>query len=169
MRLRPLSIQETSTGLQTLKGVAKEEADRLAHMSGGRPGYALGLYEQPRQFEQRQSWLEELLRLLASSRAERFAFARESVDHPDELRSELQVWLTFWRDVLVSAAGITSAFTNQDHSARIERLANEIGLEKAKFFVDAIEKTMERIDRNINSRLALEVLLMDYPRINLLD
>lgn len=168
LRLRPLSIEETSTGLQTLRGVPKEEADRLAHISGGRPGYALRLFDEPRLFEQRHSWLETLLRLLASSRAERFAFARVSVDNIDELRSELQVWLTFWRDVLISAAGITSALTNLDYSTSIAQLAEEIGLQKAQFFVNAIESTMERIDRNVNPRLALEVLLMDYPRINLL-
>ena len=72
LRLRPLSIEETSTGLQSLRGVPKEEADRLAHISGGRPGYALRLYEQPQLLEQRQAWLDQLLRLLASSRAERF-------------------------------------------------------------------------------------------------
>ncbi len=168
LRLRPLSIEETSTGLQTLRSVPVEEADRLAHISDGRPGYALRLIEQPSLFEQRQSWLDELLRLLASSRAERFAFARVSVENPDELRSELQVWLTFWRDVLITAAGITSALTNLDYATRIAQLAGEIGLQKAQFFVNAIESTMERIDRNVNPRLALEVLLMDYPKIDLM-
>jgi DNA polymerase III subunit delta' len=168
LRLRPLSIEETSTGLQTLKRVPKDEADRLAHISGGRPGYALRLFEQPTLFEQRTLWLDELVRLLASSRGERFAFARESVENTDELRSELQVWLTFWRDVLITAAGITNSLTNLDYAARIAQLAGEIGLQKAQFFVNAIESTMERIDHNVNPRLALEVLLMDYPKIDLL-
>ncbi len=168
LRLRPLSVEETSTGLQALRGVPVEEADRLAHISSGRPGYAVRLFDQPSLFEQRQSWLEDLVRLLASSRAERFAFARESLENPDELRSELQVWLTFWRDVLISAAGITSALTNLDYAARIAQLAGEIGLQKAQFFVNAIESTMERIDRNVNPRLALEVMLMDFPKIDLM-
>ncbi len=165
LRLRPLSIEETSAGLQRLRGVPKDEADRLAHISGGRPGYALRLYEQPPLLEQRQAWLEELLRLLASSRAERFAFARESVEHPDELRDQLQVWLTFWRDVLITAAGISSSLTNLDHLTRINQLAEEIGLQDAQFYVNTIENTMERIDCNVNARLAMEVLLMDYPHI----
>ncbi len=169
LRLRPLSAEETSDGLQALKGVPKEQADSLAHISGGRPGYALRLYEQPRLLEQRQGWLEELLRLLASSRGERFAFARESVEHADELRSQLQVWLTFWRDVLITAAGISSSLTNLDHLSRIKQLAGEIGLHNAQFYVNAIEDTMERIDHNVNPRLAMEVLLMDYPRINFSD
>jgi DNA polymerase-3 subunit delta' len=168
LRLRPLSIDETSTGLQILRGVPAKQAELLAHISGGRPGYALRLFEQPRLFEQRQSWLEELVRLLSSSRVERFAFAKERVENTDELRNELQVWLTFWRDVLISAAGIPGTLTNLDYSTPIARLAGEIGLQRAQFFVKAIENTIERIDRNVNPRLALEVLLIDYPRINLM-
>jgi DNA polymerase-3 subunit delta' len=143
----------------------------LAHISGGRPGYAIRLFETPRLFEQRQSWLEELVQILGSSRGERFAFAfiKSKPEDREELRSELQVWLTFWRDVLISAAGLTNALTNLDYSTRIEQLAAEIGLQKAQFYVNAIESTMERIDRNVNPRLALEVLLMDYPRVNFSD
>lgn len=165
IRLRPLSLDETSRGLQIIRGVPQENADKLAHISGGRPGYAIQLYEQPKLLEQRQSWLEELVQLLASSRRERFAFVRGRVDDKDELRSELQVWLTFWRDVLICATGITDMITNLDYSAQLKSLANEIGLRKAQLYVSAIERTMERIDRNVNSRLALEVLLMDFPRI----
>ena len=169
LRLRPLSVDETTRGLQSISGVPQEQAEKLAHISGGRPGYAIRLYEQPRLLEQRETWLVELLRLLASSRGERFAFAKECVDNKEELRSELQVWLTFWRDALIYAAGIANPITNQDFSPRIKKLADEIGLHKAQFYVNSIESTMDRIDRNVNSRLAIEVLLMDFPRINLID
>jgi DNA polymerase-3 subunit delta' len=167
LRLRPLSLDETAKGLQTIRGVPQETAEKLAHISGGRPGYAIRLYEQPELLEQRQSCLEELVRLLGSSRRERFAFAKASVDDKEELRSVLEVWLTFWRDVLIFSTGITGSITNLDHAVQIKDLANEIGLSKAQFYVSAIESTMDRIDRNVNSRLALEVLLMDFPRIHI--
>jgi DNA polymerase-3 subunit delta' len=167
LRLRPLSVEETARGLQTIRGVPKEQADKLAHISSGRPGYAIRLYEQPRLLEQRQAWVEELVQLLASSRGERFAFAKDSVDKKEELRSELQVWLTFWRDALIYAAGITNPITNLDFSPHSKKLADAIGLHKAQLYVSRIERTMDRIDRNVNSRLAVEVLLMDFPRINL--
>jgi DNA polymerase-3 subunit delta' len=167
IRLRTLPLSETSRGLQVIKGVPKESADKLAHISGGRPGYAIRLYEQPKLLEQRQLFLEELIQLLASSRRERFAFAFGRVKDKDDLRSELQVWLTFWRDVLMCAAGMTDTITNLDHSTQLKSLANDIGLSKAQFYVSAIEDTMDRIDRNVNPRLALEVLLMDFPRISI--
>lgn len=167
LRLRPLSLDETARGLQAIRGIPQENAEKLAHISGGRPGYAIRLFERPALLEQRQSWVGELVELLASSRRERFAFARQSVENRDDLRSELQVWLTFWRDVLIHATGISSSITNLDYSAQIKQLANFIGLSKAQFQVNAIESTIERIDRNVNPRLALEVLLMDFPKINL--
>jgi DNA polymerase-3 subunit delta' len=169
LRLRPLSVDETARGLQTISGVSLEQAEKLAHISGGRPGYAIRLYEHPMLLEQRQAWIEELFRLLASSRGERFAFAKESVDNKEELRSELQVWLTFWRDTLIYAAGITDPITNLEYSPRIKKLADEIGLHKAQFYVNSIENTLDRIDRNVNSRLALEVLLMDFPKLYIMD
>lgn len=168
LRLRPLAMDETARGLQAIRGIPQEQAEKLAHISDGRPGYAIRLFEQPRLLEQRHSWLEELIRLLASPRRERFAFVRGVLEDKDGLRGQLQVWLTFWRDVLIFATGINGSITNLDYSTQIQKLATETGLSKAQFHVNAIERTMEQIDRNVNPRLALEVLLMDFPRINII-
>ncbi len=175
IRLRPLSIEETSRGLQQIRGVPGELADRLAHISGGRPGYAIRLFEHPELLEQRQTSLDELMQLLASSRGERFGFARvqtdarEKIDNKEELRVMLQVWTTFWRDVLIAAAGLPDELTNIDFAGPITGLAEKVGLQQAQKYVNLTEDTMESIDKNVNARLAMEVLLMDYPRINLAE
>lgn len=170
LKLRPLSLDETAKGLQVIKAVPAETAENLAHISGGRPGYALRLNEQPGLLEQRQSWLAELVELLASSRGERFAFAfiKCKAESKEELRNELQVWLTFWRDVLIYAAGVTGPITNLDHSSRLKNLADRIGLHSAQFYVNRVENTLDQIDRNVNARLAFEVLLLDFPKINII-
>ena len=167
LRLRSVAMEETATGLQAIRGVPLELSERLAHISDGRPGYAIRLYEQPRLLEQRQSWLDELFHLLACSLRERFAFAKAIVDDKESLRNELQVWLTFWRDILIYTEGMKGSITNLDYSTQIQQLAAVTNLEKAHFQVNAILRTMEQIDHNVNARLALEVLLMDYPKINL--
>jgi DNA polymerase-3 subunit delta' len=168
LKLRPLSVDETAKGMRVIKGVPADIAEVLAHISGGRPGYAVRLFEQPRLLEQRHAWLQDLVELLASSRGDRFAFAKQRVENKEELRNELQVWLTFWRDALIFAAGVTDPITNPDYSARIQKLADKIGLQNVRFQVNNVENTMDRIDRNVNPRLALEVLLMDFPRINVI-
>jgi DNA polymerase-3 subunit delta' len=166
LRLRPLSIEETSLGLQSLKNVPQDIADRMAHYSAGRPGYAIRLLEQPGLLELRQSALDNLMDLLTTSRRERFAFVAGSNDSKADLRSELQVWLTFWRDVLVSAAGLPESITNLDYSRQVQQLAGQVGMQAAQSFVRSTEDTIERIDQNVNLRLAMEVLLMDFPRAN---
>jgi DNA polymerase-3 subunit delta' len=168
LRLRPLSTEETSNGLQSLRDISAEEAGLLAHISGGRPGYAIRLFEQPDLLEQRRTWLEDLLHLLGDSRTTRFALAKELADHKEDLRNELQVWLTLWRDVMVLTTGSKLSITNLDYSTPINILAGGISIHEARFYVNAIESTLDQIDRNVNARLALEVLLMDFPRISVL-
>ena len=167
LRLRSLSMDETARGLQTLRGMPVEISERLAHISDGRPGYAIRLYEEPKLYERRQSWLEELIQLLASSRRERFAFVRRVVEDKEGLRDELQVWLTFWRDVLICTSGMIGSITNVDYSSQIQKLVAATDLNKAHFHVNAIERTIEYIDHNVNVRLALEVLLMEFPKMNI--
>src|SRR4030042_1234348 len=168
LRLRALSMDETARGLQALRSVPEEISERLAHISDGRPGYAIRLFEEPGILGQRQSWLDDLIQLLATSRRERFAFVRGVVDDKEGLRDELQVWLTFWRDVLISASGMSGSITNVDYSDQIQKLVAVTDLNKAHFQVNPIERTIEYIDHNVNARLALEVLLMDFPKMNII-
>jgi DNA polymerase-3 subunit delta' len=167
LRLRPLSVDETSTGLQSIKGIPEEVANQLAHISGGRPGYAIRLYQRPELLEQRQSWVEEMFLILGSSRRERFAIAVELSRDSEELRNKLHVWITLWRDVLLSSTGITDSITNLDQSSQVIALAEQIRLRDAQNYIRSIETTLDRMDHNVNTRLALEVLLMDFPRINI--
>lgn len=168
LKLRPLSLDETAAGLQAIRGVPRELSVKLAHISDGRPGYAIRLFENPKLLEQRQTWLNELVGLLSTSRRERFAFAREMVEDKERIQNELQVWLTFWRDVLLFVAGTNGSLTNLDYTAQIERLAQATDLEYAQSQVMAIEHTLDCVEHYVNARLALEVLLMDFPRIDIL-
>lgn len=164
LRLRPIALAETANGLHAIRGVPEDLSEKLAHISDGRPGYAIRLFEHPELLELRQSWLEELLKLLTASRRERFAVAKEILDDKQNLQAELQVWLTFWRDVLVVLSGVSGTITNLDYSTQIQKLAGGLDIIKARAYVNAVERTMVQITRNVNPRLALEVLLIDFPR-----
>ncbi len=164
LRLRPPMADEIAAGLRVLKGVPEVQAEQLAHICGGRPGYAIRLLEQSALYEQRQNWLDDLLHILAASRRERFGLVRNLVEDKENLRNELQVWLAFWRDVLMKAAGTPQAVTNLDYSAQIDELAKTIAADRAKAHVSSVERTLEQLDNNVNARLALEVLVMDFPK-----
>ena len=96
LRLRPLVIRTKQPRFTNDKGMYRKNCLRSWHIFlMGVQVMPSGLFEQPGLLEQRQSWLDELIRLLAASRRERFAYAREIVDDKEGLRDELQVWLTF--------------------------------------------------------------------------
>jgi len=170
LRLRPLPIDEATAGLQRW-GLPAADARLLAHLSGGRPGYARRLHAQPELLEQRQSWLSELSALLGGSRVERFAYAqtaaRAASDDREALRTCLQVWSSFWRDVVLLASTSTAPLTNLDWSTQAQTLATNLGLEKAHIILERTEQTLSLIDRNVHVRLALENLMLDFPRARL--
>lgn len=166
IRLRPASIEQAAQGLQQHWGIAPEQAQLLAHISGGRVGYALQLYQSPEQMEQRQIWLDDLHRLLTAGRVERFAYAsRLSSDknYKETLQAVLPVWISLWRDVLLVAAGASTPVTNLDRRDEIEAAAGRLGIEGARCAIQALERTLHLLSRNVNARLSLEVLMLDLP------
>jgi hypothetical protein len=72
-----------------------------------------------------------------------------------------------WRDVLLDSTGVTLSLTNQDYSAQVKYLAQHITLNEAQNYIQSVANTLDYLDHNVNTRLALEVLLMDFPRLNI--
>jgi DNA polymerase-3 subunit delta' len=164
LRLRPVPIEQVNGGLQDRWGLPHEQAELLAHISNGRPGYAITLHQKPKQLEERQRWLDDHYDLLSSSRVERFVYAETLAKMRKELLNVLMVWLSLWRDVLLYSSGATIPVVNIDRLAEIEQLASLFGLNAAHRSVADIERTLELLDRNINTRLAMEVLMLDLPK-----
>jgi DNA polymerase-3 subunit delta' len=123
------------------------------------------LHEQPEQLEQRQAWLDDHWRLLSASRMERFAYADAIAKERDILCQKLLVWMSFWRDVLLRSAGASSLLTNPDREAEISNLASQFEMAIAHRMVSTIQNTLNLLDRNVNTRLATEVLLLKLPYI----
>ncbi len=162
LQLRALPAAQTSLGLQKLWGMPEKQASLLAHISGGRPGYASRLFLDPETYKQRQTALDELVSLLAATRVERFAFAEKH--YKDSIwRDKLQIWLAFWRDVLIAATGARVSIYNQDREDEIRKLASQLGESQVYKILASHERTISLLAQNSNQRLTLEVLLLDLP------
>jgi DNA polymerase-3 subunit delta' len=72
-------------------------------------------------------------------------------------------WLTFWRDVLLVAVQSNWSIVNLDYEAQIYELAERLDGERIYQALQDTRRTMDYLQRNANTRLAIEVLLMDYP------
>jgi DNA polymerase-3 subunit delta' len=165
LHLRPLSLEQTSQGLQENWGLPPDEAELLAHVSNGRPGFALQLHQNPERMAQRQAWLNDHRRLLSANRVERFSYAEPLAKDKETLRSLLLVWLSYWRDVLLKASGAAAPISNLDRREEVEQLARQLGRPVAHRCTAAIERSLERLERNVNPRLLAEALMLELPML----
>src|SRR5215212_1179292 len=74
LRLRPLRIEDVQQALES-RGIESSQARLIAHISGGRFGYALQLIEDEALLGKREERLNDLQSLIPASRVEKFAYA----------------------------------------------------------------------------------------------
>lgn len=171
LRLRPMSLERLQKELQN-RGVDQEDARLLAHLSTGRLGYALYLQNDPARLGHRQTLMEDLLHMLTEPRRGRFTYADQMTRDKEALREAYRIWLSFWRDVMLCCAtrdrsDATLPLVNQDMQAEIKMVASNTDLANARQRIVDLEQAIARLDNNVNARLLTEVLLMDWPYMNL--
>ena len=164
LRLRPLPVEAIAADLME-RSVDEDRARLLAHISGGRPGFARRLVEDASVLEKREERLNDLQTLLPSTRVEKFSYAEKLAKDKDAMRQTILVWLSYWRDVLLRVAGAETPLINVDRNMEIEFLAGRLDLSSARKAVSQLEEALEKLDRNVNSRLLAEVLLLDLPKV----
>ena len=164
LRLRPLNIEAVQKELEN-RGLEVGQAKLIAHISGGRFGYALRLIENDSLLEKRDQRLNDLLTLIPASRVEKFAYADKLSKDKESMRQAILIWLSYWRDVMLRTAQAGSPLVNVDRNMEIEDLADRMDLSSARRVVSGLENTLEKMERNVNSRMLAEVLLLDLPKI----
>jgi DNA polymerase-3 subunit delta' len=171
LRLRPLPVAVVETALKE-RGVPEEQASLLAHLSSGRPGYAFGLLADEAALKFRSDRLDDLQAMLAATRIGKFAFADKLTKDKDRskarelVRSVLTIWLAYWRDVFICTSGSAGPFVNVDRMEEVRALASRMDLKAARKMVNRLERSLDQLDRNVNTRLLVEVLLLDLPKIS---
>jgi len=164
LRLRPMRATAVTEFLVS-KGLDAEKARLLGHLSGGRPGYALRLAADEKALAFRGEKLDDLRELLTANRRTRLAYAEKLAKEKDTFRQALFIWLSFWRDVLLRAAGSESPLTNLDRPGEVARLAEQLSLAEARSLTGQCEQAIERLEKSVNARLLAEVTLMDWPKV----
>lgn len=164
LRLRPLPLEAIVADLME-RGMEEDRARLLAHISGGRPGFARRMMDDVSVLEKREERLNDLQTLLPASRVEKFHYADKLSKDKEAMRQTILVWLSYWRDVLLRVAGASTPLINIDRNMEIEFLAGRLDLSIARKVVSELESALEKMERNVNSKLLLEVLLMDLPKV----
>jgi DNA polymerase-3 subunit delta' len=164
LRLRPLPADGIESYLLQ-HGAEAGQAHLIAHVSSGRPGYALQLLNDESTLEFRAERLSDLRQLLSSSRVQKFNYAEKMAKDKESMRQTLLVWLSYWRDVLLRASGAKASIANVDQNESITSLARKLELGLVRRVVSNLESALKRLDHNVNPRLLAEVLLLDLPEV----
>ncbi len=140
-----------------------QQAELLARLSGGRIGWAIRALQDPSLLDQRQQALHLLEEALGQNRAGRFALAEDLSKDKLALAPLLELWQTYWRDVLLVCAGSRVSPANADREEALRQLARMVAPEDALRAMRATRDTLHNLMYNLNLRLALEVMFLDYP------
>ncbi|MBP8997514.1 MAG: DNA polymerase III subunit [Anaerolineaceae bacterium] len=166
LRLRPVAVESLEQALTTRWELPAEEARLYAHLADGRPGLARRMAAEPAMLEKRRGWLEEFLRLLPLNRRDRFASAETLAHNRDQLRLILQVWVSFARDIFLTANGMGEKVVNLDYAADSQRVAGQISNPMAFEMLNSLICSLENLEANANLRLLLDNLWLELPRIS---
>ncbi len=165
--LLPLPMMQVEQALQQHWGVATRDARLLSRLSAGRLGWAISVVQDDTAFDERNAQLDLLEKLLGYRHPERFAQADKLAKDKNALGGMLQQWQSYWRDALLLAYGVSDWVVNVDRGASLDALAETTPAEALQHALEATRRTLGYLAHNVNTRLALETMLLDYPYVRL--
>jgi DNA polymerase-3 subunit delta' len=162
--LYPLPVAQVERALIERWNADPGRAELLAHVSGGRLGWAARLHTSRAALKRRSQHLEDLVGILNASTTERFRYAQRLASDRAATMETLEQWLSWWRDVVLIAAQADAPLTNVDRLGELNHYARRFGLGVGAAAVQVLRATSDSLRRNANARLALEVLMLDLPQ-----
>lgn len=162
--LRPLTVAAVQQALVERWQADPQQAELLAHLSGGRLGWAVRTLKDKTALQRRVERLDDLNQLLDASLVERFRYAEKLARDPVAVQETLDLWIGWWRDVLLAAVRADASLTNVDRQESVREHARRFGVGQSTAMLEALSGACERLKRNANPQLVLEALMLDLPR-----
>lgn len=163
--LRPLPVRVVERALMERWDASAEQAELLAHLSSGRLGWAVRQLEDDEAMARREARLDDLKRLVRASVVDRFAYAEKLAHDPVATQETLDLWIGWWRDVLLVSSGADAPLTNVDRQDDLRDQARRFDVTTIATVIKALRSSLQKLQRNANRRLTLEVLMLDLPRV----
>jgi DNA polymerase-3 subunit delta' len=163
LNLRPPSMLLVQKALEERWEVDPDRASLLSRLSGGRLGWAVRASGDGAILRKRERRLDEMIELMGQGRVERLRYAQHLSTSPDGLREVLDLWLSWWRDVLLIKGGSSTEIANVDREATLRSQARGYSLTQVRDFIEALRTAVWQLEHNANTRLTLEVLMLSLP------
>jgi len=167
LELAPLPIKEEAEALAAGGKIAPERARLLAGLSHGCPGWALAASQDESALQHRNDEIDRIAGVLKDDITGRFDYAGQLAAGFTKDRGAvyetLERWRDYWRDLLLVKLGSETTVTNIDRKQELTDTAGSYNMTQLKDFIESIGRTADMLRQNVNTRLALEVLMLDIP------
>jgi DNA polymerase-3 subunit delta' len=168
LEMPPVSIDQEAGALTEKFEVEPERARLYAGLSRGRPGWALEATRDEGLLRRRDEEIDRLLGIIKADNEERFDYVARLAARFNQNRGAvydlLELWVDFWRDLLLVKLGRDDMITSIDRKKEIVDLAGGYRLIQIRNYIGSIRAAGAQLRQNVNPRLALEVLVLDIPR-----
>jgi len=167
LELKPVPSERVQEILISSYDVDANKAKLLTQLCHGRLGWALSALANDDILEQRSQRIVKLSSLLPAGLEQRFAYAQELASQLSQNRRAgaeiIEIWLDWWRDLMLIKGGCREAIINVDYERTLEEQARELSLSEIEGFLANLCLLQEEISKNVNPRLALEWLMLNLP------
>jgi DNA polymerase-3 subunit delta' len=167
IELMPMPAEEIEVALVSRRQVEPERAKLLARLSHGCLGWAMAAAEDGGLVQQRDEKLDRLLDAVGTDLEGRFAYAGQLAGQFSQNREAVQgvldMWLDWWRDLMLVKVGNGEMAKNIDHAKELNDMAGKYQLAQIRKYINSLQEAGEQLRLNANPRLVLEVLMLDMP------
>lgn len=169
LELRPLPASTVQRELERRFNLPSDEVTEIARLSKGRLGWALQAASDPQVLERRSERLDEIEAVLSGGLDEKFAYAERQAASFSRGRQavydELQLWLDWWRDVLVIREGNDTLVLNLSRLGALTAAASGCTSAQVVSAIRAIQETTSMLESNVNPRLCIESMMLRMPQL----
>lgn len=163
LNLRTLSIAAVAAALRERWRVEPERAQLLAQLSDGHIGWAITAHEDEEMLQGRADMLQELHTLQSGTIPQRMQFAEKLSKDAERIQDTLVLWLQWWRDMLLIKGACMDAVINIDCEESLSANAARYTVAQIQNMIVKILESLNLLDTNTNTRLILEVLMLEIP------
>jgi DNA polymerase III subunit delta' len=167
IELRPVSHAAITEGLIT-RGLKAADADRIAALAAGRPGWALRAAKDPKLATAKGDAINRALAWIGHGSYQRLVTAIRIGDSFTKKRAEtfteLDTLLGVWRDILLAATSVQKFLKNRGFEEQIRELARSWTLIEIHRALRAVQTCISDLDANVRPRLAMEAMVLQWPK-----
>jgi DNA polymerase-3 subunit delta' len=163
IKLNTVPISTTRIGLEQLYQIPSDQAEFLAHISGGRPLSALRYVEDGEALDKRNEILDDHIDLLSGNSVARFAYANQMKANSQQALDLLDTWHSLWHDVLITCSQAQSPIRNIDRMDDVINISKKLDISSAQHVLLKIQRAVKLIKTNANLKLTMEDLLLHLP------